>query len=986
MSVVALSWPLVGRGGELERVAVARSQGRGAIVVHGAAGVGKSRLAREGLTDAERDGAVTVWVQATRSAASVPLGAFAAVMPSEIRSDDRFELMQRSVQTLRERAGGRPLVLGVDDAQWLDLTSAALVLHLTTTGAAFVVATVRSNEPCPDAIVSLWKDAGGQRLELGLLSQPETETLVEKVVGGTVERGARRWVSETSRGNPLYVRELVLGAVAEDGLKLVSGLWRLPGRPSVSASLIELIAARLGDLTDAQQQALELLALGEPLRLSEMLALTGSEPLAATEARGLVSVDGASGAAEVRLSHPLYGEVIRTELPSLRAREARLRLAETVQARGSLEPEDTLRLARWLIDAGETIPVDLMLEAGRAANLAGDPGFGAALAAQALEAGAGIEAALLLARAHTVQSQFAEAESVLTAAEKTLTTQETALDYLEQQSEVLHWGLNRPSELRELLDRAANWWPDSTWAKRLEPLRLRVASFERLGQSVTASTDILSTADVDAAVRHQVEPTHVGNLFYSGQTHEALELARRIRPTAPLRTLSDAIAIGLWTRVALETGEDWTELETWMTTALEEGIRLGDRATAGQAAYSLACLRFLAGRFVDAGALLAEAELQLEHHDPIGLLLVTNAMQVEVACFSDDRAAIGPALERYHARLGGGNPLAHQLPYVVRADAWAAHADGDPPRAQRLLLDAAAQLSASPVHVARLSYEAMRAGATARTLVETLDDLRARCDARLVTAYAEHAAARAADDGAALLEVVDEMQQIGALRYATEAAAHAADAFARKGREDSARRAAARSRQLLPSGQRGLAPAMAELGDAAVALTPREAQLVQLASRGLQRRDRRPARCLSPNRRIAPLPSDAKARHQRPPPALTDSRPTKAGRASAATRDEPVDPPQTPGCRPGADAAVPRSWGSHRSNARDSCPRTKAPARGAGAYLLEACSISSRALAGLRCECDGGSRAAYGLLVAILLGCELVSARLYFCGVGSLFP
>jgi len=170
---------------------------------------------------------------------------------------------------------------------------------------------------------------------------------------------------------------------------------------------------------------------------------------------------------------------------------------------------------------------------------------------------------------------------------------------------------------------------------------------------------------------------------------------------------------------------------------------------------------------------------------------------------------------------------------VVRAEAWAAHANGDPPRAQRLLLDAAAELSPSPVHAARLTYEAMRSGAPARRLVEPLEQLRGRCDARLVAQYAAHAAARAADDGHALLRVADEMESIGALRYATEAAAQAADAFARKGRDDSARRAAARSRDLHARGQGGLAPAMTELDGVALGLTAREAQLVQLASRGL---------------------------------------------------------------------------------------------------------------------------------------------------------
>jgi len=824
---------LVGRSAGLERITGARAEGRTAVVISGPAGVGKSRLAREALSAMERDGAVVGWVQATRSAATVPLGAFASVLPADVRSDDLFELMQRSIRALRDRAHGRAFVLGVDDAQWLDPTSATLVLQLTTTTAGLLLVTVRADEAPPDAIVSLWKDAGALRLELGLLSETESEVLVEQIAGGPVERGARRWVSETSRGNALYVRELMLGALAGGALQQVNGLWRLPVRPTVSASLTELVAARMAGLADSEQRTLELLALGEPLRVAEMVALTGTQPLIGTEARGLVNVTGAGPDGEVRLSHPLYGEVIRASLPTLRAREVRLALVDTTQARSVLEPGDTLRLARWLTDAGEKIPSDLMLRAAQAANLAGDPAFGATLAEAALETDGGIEAALVLARAHTVRSRFADASAVLAAAEDSIDTPEAALDYLEQQSEILHWGLKRPAELHALLDRAAGWWPDDGWRRRLEPLRLRVASFERLGQSISASTEILATAGPGTEVRRQVEPVHAANLFYSGRTREALQVARRIRPDPPLRNLSEAIALSLWSRIILETGEQWAQLEIWMTPALEAGIRLADPATAGQAAYSLACLRFSAGRYLDAGGLLAEAELQLERHDPVGLLPVTNAMQVGVVCFTDDQAAIGPALQHCRDRLAGAEALAHQQPYVVRAEAWAAHAQGDPARAQQLLLDAAAQLSPSPVHAARLTYEAMRAGTPARRLIETLQALHARCDARLVGAYVDHAVARAADDGAALLIVVDEMEAIGALRYATEAAAHAADAFARHGREDSARRAAARSRELHSRGQGGVAPTMAELEDSALALTRREAQLVKLASQGL---------------------------------------------------------------------------------------------------------------------------------------------------------
>jgi len=107
------------------------------------------------------------------------------------------------------------------------------------------------------------------------------------------------------------------------------------------------------------------------------------------------------------------------------------------------------------------------------------------------------------------------------------------------------------------------------------------------------------------------------------------------------------------------------------------------------------------------------------------------------------------ALERCRAAMGGKDPLPNQLPYFVRAEAWAANAEGDPPRAQRLLLEAAEKLSAMPIHAARLTYEAMRAGAPARRLTGELETLRQRCDARLLAAYAAHAAAHAAGDGQA---------------------------------------------------------------------------------------------------------------------------------------------------------------------------------------------------------------------------------------------
>jgi DNA-binding NarL/FixJ family response regulator len=831
-----LVWPLVGRADELERIRLARgAEGCTGVVIGAPAGVGKSRLAREALAEAEKGGALTLWVQATHSAASVPLAAFADVLPPGVRSDDPLELMRASVGALHERADGRPIVLGVDDAQLLDPTSAALVLHLTVTGTVFVVVTVRTGEPCPDAVVSLWKDVGAARIELGALNESETGELAESALGGPVQQQARRWLFDSSLGNVLYVRELLLGALHSKELALVGGLWRLPSSPAPSRSLMELIVSRMDGLAEAERRPIELLSLGEPLRLAEVVQLTGTEPLAAAESRGTVIVQAPSEGGEVRLAHPLYGEVVRASLPVARAREDRLRLAELVQARDDLTDNDALRVARWLLDAGETIPVELLLDAARAANLSGDPELGCELAALALDAGAGFDAALLLARAHTLRKRYEEADVVLEGVEGSMPSEDAAIDYLEQRAvSVLYWGLKRAPEAQGLLARARDWWPEESWKRRLDPMRLHLASLiDGFDGTLAVAREILDEPDLDRAVRRQLEPVYAVSLFYSGRTNEAYELGLRIRPSVPIHDQSERLALGAWSLIGIETGRDWKDLDAWMTQTLSDGIRANDHAAAGIGAITLGGLRHLEGRFEDASRWLAEAEVHLEQQDAFGTLVVARANQVGIAYYTGDSAGAATALERCRAALDGEDPLPNQIPFMARAEAWGARAAGDHMRAQQLLLDAAEEIIDMPVYSAQLNYEAMRAGAPARRVAPSLVLLRERCDARLVAAYAAHTQALGARDGSALLAGAEELADIGAFRYAMEAAADAARTFAADGRQDSARRAAARSHELYALGQGGRPPEIDGVDSAAIGLTPRESQLVELASRGL---------------------------------------------------------------------------------------------------------------------------------------------------------
>jgi len=81
-----MAWPLIGREAELRHVAEALAGGTaGGVVIAGSAGVGKTRLAREAAELAAARGDAIEWARATRAAASIPLGAFGALLPATPR-------------------------------------------------------------------------------------------------------------------------------------------------------------------------------------------------------------------------------------------------------------------------------------------------------------------------------------------------------------------------------------------------------------------------------------------------------------------------------------------------------------------------------------------------------------------------------------------------------------------------------------------------------------------------------------------------------------------------------------------------------------------------------------------------------------------------------------------------------------------------------------------------------------------------------------
>jgi DNA-binding NarL/FixJ family response regulator len=724
-------------------------------------------------------------------------------------------------------------VVGVDDAQLLDAASAALVLHLAATGTAFVVATVRSGEPPPDSVIALWKDAGAARLELQHLSEEETGALLEAVLGGPVEQDVKRWAFSVSEGNALYVRELVTGALDSGALVHDSGWWRLRRRPSVAPALVELIGGRMAELDPEERGAIELVALGEPLPLELVVGLTGSGPLAALEARNLITADAPTEGGAIRVAHPLYGEVVRDGISTIRAMELRRSLAGALQERGLQTPGEALRVATWLHQAGAQVDTSLLLQAAWQATQYGDADLGAQLAERAVKAGAGFQASLLLAHAHVVRKDFERAETLLAALEDQIPDRYSALGYIwERGVNVLCWGLKRPDEARALLERAMTWEGGaSDWIRMLGPMRLTVTALTAGWQALVAlGEEILDDPDLDPESRRQLIYGHAGGLFFVGRTQEAVEVADSVTIPIPLRDDFDDQTLIIQAAVRIESGRGWPQLRARLVDLERQAVVADDRAAMGSTALMLAGLSVMRG--VPERRWAHEAVARLERRDRAGLLPTAHAISAMMARVDGDMPAVRDAVAHMEVALGGEEPLINQLPYVVAARAAGALADGDAARAQQVFRDGVEQFPESPMYRGWFLYEAVRAGADPRSVLHELERAAQETDAPLTRTYAEHVRALAAGDAEGLVEACEAVGRIGAVLFSAEAAAHAAAVHGAAGRADSARRASATAARLMEaSGAAPTAPLRAARSDAPE-LTAREREIVALAAGG----------------------------------------------------------------------------------------------------------------------------------------------------------
>jgi DNA-binding CsgD family transcriptional regulator len=825
---VDVTWPLVGRRSELEVLStLLEDAAAGGVVLAGEAGIGKTRLAREALARAEAAGWEVEWLAATRAAASIPFGAVSHLLPrAERLGDDRLDTLRRTAELLTERSRGRPLLLGVDDAHLLDDASAALVHQLAFRGLVVVVATVRTGEPVPDPVVALWKDGLARRLDLSALPPSATAELLERSLGGAVDGVTRKEVLRVTGGNPLYLRELVLGGLESGALRQVDRVWRWRGTLAGATRLAELVQARLSTLHETARAAVELVAWGEPLGVGVLEHLVGNNAVQAAEDGGLLVVERSGRRTLARLAHPLYGEVLRATLPLSRARAVAERLA-AVGAGALRRRDDLLRVGAWQLDAGLATNPDLLLQAARQAAARFDHELTERLARAAVDAGGGPTAVRVLAETLEWQGRHAEAVAVMDGEPPAQGAERARWASIRAGN--LYWGLERTAEAEELLQQAAV--AEEGGEEAVAMLAWILLFDGRLPEAVAVAGRVLDRPEAPAQALVWAATAAVPALGSLGRLGEALAVADRglvVAGAHPQDLPWGETQLNLVRCQVLLGAGRLAEARAIAEAGYQAAVADGSSERTGGWAGFRGLVAKAEGRVATAEAWLREAIALLDEQDPYRFMHWCLAELAGVAALAGDQEAAVGWLDRADARAGEANRYFD--PWVELDKAWVAAAAGELTRAVDLATRAADMARASKQFTleAAARYDVARLGAPAGVR-QRLEELAGLLEGRLAALLASSAVALAAEDGAALDRVGAAFEDLGALLLAAEAKGAAARAHRAAGRDASANASQERAAALAAACRGARTPGLGPALPVSV-LTPREREVAMLAA------------------------------------------------------------------------------------------------------------------------------------------------------------
>jgi DNA-binding CsgD family transcriptional regulator len=368
-----------------EVVGAAASGQGGAVLIEGEAGIGKTRLMAVAGARAGEAGLRVLYATADEIESGVPFAAARVLLgraARDVASDGPARLGVLALAgalsdpsgpgsrgdevvhglwwLIVELADEQPLALVLDDAQWADELTLALVRMAARRATALPLALVVAARPAAaghrHAVLSA--ERSFMRLEPAPLSAAGTARLVEAMLGRPASVATVARARAATRGNPLYLRELlVYGDGLDDG--------RSP------PNLVRLVGDRLERLSPAATSLARAVAvLGADADDTRARTLAGLEPAESLTAQAELRAERVLDEGGYAFTHPVVAAAAREAIGPLEAAELHARAAALLGDAGL----DDQRVAEHLMRAparGDAAVVTVLRSAADAARRLG---------------------------------------------------------------------------------------------------------------------------------------------------------------------------------------------------------------------------------------------------------------------------------------------------------------------------------------------------------------------------------------------------------------------------------------------------------------------------------------------------------------------------------------------------------------------------------------------------------------------------------------
>jgi DNA-binding CsgD family transcriptional regulator len=305
-----------------------------------------------------------------------------------------------------------PVLIAIDDAQWLDASSEAALSFAVRRlrGRVGVLVTARSDAAGPAAApwLQVRRADGVDRIRVGPLTLGGLHGLFSARLGRSLPRPTMVRIYEISCGNPFYALEV---ARAMDEVPANA-------QPTLPPSLSTLVRTRLADLGDDVSTVLLAAATATTPTVELLSAATDNttervvELLDEAEAQGIVQFDGN----RVNFAHPLLATGVQTDASHSRRRSTHRKLAEIVE-----QPELRARHLALAATTGDPTTLAALDAAADVTRARGAPAAAAELVDLAIGLGGDTpQRRILAAGLHFRAGDIGRARSILEPAIATL--------------------------------------------------------------------------------------------------------------------------------------------------------------------------------------------------------------------------------------------------------------------------------------------------------------------------------------------------------------------------------------------------------------------------------------------------------------------------------------------------------------------------------------------------------------------------------------